>query len=121
VQCGSGLTTEKLGSVSADACIIPAGWGLIQFTPEPIAVMCVNGSYGVNSTRAVVATSRCVLCPPNLFTADQLTNETASQGYVDEQACLVKPGWGMMATGVEICPVGTYNEGLNRKVSKISH
>jgi hypothetical protein len=119
LQCGTGLTTAKIGSVSVDACLVPAGWGLTQLTPEPIPVMCANGSYGVNSTRAVVATSRCVLCPPNMFTADQLTNVTAAQGYMDEQACLVRPGWGTTATGVEICPAGSYNEGLNRKVSRV--
>jgi hypothetical protein len=51
-----------------------------------------------------------------MFTADQISGVAASKGYESEQDCLVKPGWGVTTTGVELCPAGSYNEGLNRKV-----
>jgi hypothetical protein len=101
--------------VSKDQCLIPAGWGIVTLQPL-LAVMCANGSYGINSTRAVTANARCVLCPPNLFTTDQLSSKPATAPYTSELDCLLKPGWGMSASGeVKLCQPGTYNAGYNRK------
>lgn len=115
LQCGNGLTTAAAGSVSAEQCLIPAGWGVVSVTP-PAAAICANGSYGINSTRAVTSNARCVLCPPNLFTRDTLSGTPAAAPYTSELDCVLKPGWGMSGTGeVKVCPPGTYNAGYNRK------
>jgi hypothetical protein len=115
LQCGNGLTTATNGSVSKDQCLIPVGWGMVSMQPL-VAVLCANGSYGVNTTRAVTANARCVLCPPNLFTSDTLSGTPAAAPFTSESECLLKPGWGMLPSGeVKLCPAGTYNAGFNRK------
>jgi hypothetical protein len=101
--------------VSADACLIPAGWGLTLLSPM-VAEPCEKSTYGADTERAAAANTRCISCPTRMFTLDSIENRTRSEGelYTSEAACLVKPGWGTTTTTPEECPVGTFNEGKNR-------
>lgn len=114
LQCGKGLATAAVGSVSKDACLVPAGAGLVSLFPMQ-ATPCVNGSYGDNVDRPAVAGSRCSTCGPNMFTPDLLEDAVSpAGGYTSEDACKLQPGWGMTQTMVERCQVGTFNPGKNR-------
>jgi len=117
-KCGDGLKTNDTGSVSKDACLVPAGSGLTSISPLA-ASPCVKSSYGVDVDRAAVANARCASCPLNMFTLDDINGTAAPvTGYVSEQSCLVRPGWGTTASIVEQCKAGTYNAGYNREPCK---
>lgn len=120
LQCGTGLKTNDTGSVSKDACLVPAGSGLTSISPLA-ASACVKSSYGVDVDRAAVANARCAACPLNMFTLDDIEGTGVSSptdGYTSENDCKVKPGFGTTASIVEQCKVGTYNAGLNREPCK---
>jgi hypothetical protein len=101
---------QEAGAVSADACLVPAGWGLTSLSPM-VAAPCDQNTFGDASPNA-----RCTPCPTNMFTMDDIENRTHNKGelYTSEAACLVKPGWGTTSTVPEECKVGTFNEGKNR-------
>jgi hypothetical protein len=115
LQCGTGLITKEAGSVSKDACLVPAGYGLTSLSPM-VAAPCEQNTYGDSVDRAAVANARCTACPADMFTMDTLETRTrnSSEYYTAESACLVKPGWGTTSTTPQECPVGTFNEGKNR-------
>ncbi|WIA33742.1 hypothetical protein OEZ86_006857 [Tetradesmus obliquus] len=115
LACGIGLTTLKNGSVSFDQCSIKPGWGIKTFVPLE-AEMCNNSRYGDPEPRSVVASARCVPCTINLFTLDVLTGNATTTGYISEQDCITKPGWGLETSGiVAMCQEGLFNEGFNRQ------
>ncbi|WIA13594.1 hypothetical protein OEZ85_007160 [Tetradesmus obliquus] len=115
LTCGIGLTTLKNGSVSVDQCRIKPGWGIKTFVPLE-AEMCNNSRYGDPEPRPVVASARCVPCTINLFTLDVLTGNATTTGYISEQDCITKPGWGLEISGiVAMCQEGLFNEGFNRQ------
>lgn len=119
LQCGTGLITAATGSVSKDACLVPAGWGLTQITPSMVAEPCANNYYGDSATRPAVANARCTPCPADMFTMDTLGAATGNSTlYTSEDACKVKAGWGTTATTPQVCPKGTYNVGSNREPCK---
>lgn len=100
--------------MSGDACLVPAGSGLVSTQPLAAAA-CVKNSYGVNVDRAAVANARCAACPLNMYTDDTLDGTTSpTTGYTSELECKVMPGWGTTSSIVEQCKVGTYNAGKNR-------
>uniref|UniRef100_A0A383V609 Tyrosine-protein kinase ephrin type A/B receptor-like domain-containing protein n=1 Tax=Tetradesmus obliquus TaxID=3088 RepID=A0A383V609_TETOB len=119
VACGTGLITLSTGSVSKDACLVPAGWGLVSPTE---AAKCDKNTYGDAVNRTAVANARCTPCPAGMFTLDTLDKRTigaapapANELYTSESACLVEEGWGTTSTLPQKCPVGTYNAGKNRE------
>ncbi|KAF6264065.1 hypothetical protein COO60DRAFT_1663488 [Scenedesmus sp. NREL 46B-D3] len=112
-ECGTGVITLESGSVSKDACLVPAGWGLTSLSPM-VAEPCEQNTYGHDVDRVAVANARCTACPTDMFTLDVLEGAPRSGLYTSEAACLVKPGWGTTATIPQECPVGTFNEGKNR-------
>uniref|UniRef100_A0A383VRV3 Tyrosine-protein kinase ephrin type A/B receptor-like domain-containing protein n=1 Tax=Tetradesmus obliquus TaxID=3088 RepID=A0A383VRV3_TETOB len=115
IQCGSGLITKEEGSVSNDACLIPAGWGLTSMSPVT-AAPCEKNTFGDDTSRVVASDARCNACPGDTYTLDTLENRNRSSNelYTSDADCLVKPGWGTTSTIPQECPVGTYNEGKNR-------
>jgi hypothetical protein len=115
LQCGTGLITKEAGSVSKDACLVPAGYGLTSLSPM-VAAPCEKNTYGDSVDRAAVANARCTACPADMFTMDTLESRTrnSNEYYTSEAACLVKPGWGTTSTTPQECAVGTFNEGKNR-------
>ncbi|KAF6251142.1 hypothetical protein COO60DRAFT_1677280 [Scenedesmus sp. NREL 46B-D3] len=115
VECGSGVITAAEGSVSKDACLVPAGWGLTSLSPM-VAEPCQQDTYGHDVDRVAVANARCTACPTDMFTLDTLEGRARNESelYTSEAACLVKPGWGTTSTIPQECPVGTFNEGNNR-------
>ncbi len=113
VKCGTGIITAATGSVSKDACLVPAGYGLVSLNPM-VAEPCKANTYGHAMDRVAVANARCTACPMNMFTLDVLNNEARVGLYTSEAACLVQPGWGTTSTIPQQCPVGTFNAGKNR-------
>ncbi|WIA13038.1 hypothetical protein OEZ85_006646 [Tetradesmus obliquus] len=95
--CGSGLTTAKIGSVSADACLIPAGWGLSQLTPEAIAV---KWSYNEGLNR-----KPCRACDTGYT--------SLAAGADGEDSCVVQSGWAMDSKFniPKPCDAGTWGAG----------
>lgn len=92
-QCGSGIITLSTGSVSRDACRVPAGWGIRSYYPL-VAQPCTNNSYGIAQDRPVSSSVRCVSCPPNMHTADVLSGAVLPEGagYTGETSCKVAAG-----------------------------
>lgn len=117
MECGANLITAETGSVSKEACLVPAGYGVISLEPLA-AALCVDNQYGINDTRPAVAGARCTPCGANLLTGENLPslNTTApTTGYQNDQACLTQPGWGLPTSGVaEQCPLGTWSAGGSR-------
>lgn len=115
VECGTGLKTGGTGSVSKDACLVPAGSGITSLSPLT-AVVCVSNTYGTNADRPATAAARCISCPANMYTADKWGTAAPAAGYQSETACQVAPGWGLSASGIaEKCQKGFYNVGKNRQ------
>eukprot|EP00775_Hariotina_reticulata_P003962 gene3962-4215_t len=114
VGCGPGLITADIGSVGRDACMVPAGWGVVSLFPVMTAKICVGNSYGDAVDRPASAASRCSTCSANMYTLDTLAGEVRTTGYTSESDCKLAPGWGQTATLVERCERGTFNPGLNR-------
>ena len=118
VSCGTNLITDGTGAVSKDACLVPAGYGVISL--EPLAAgRCVDNSYGINDTRTAGPGARCTPCAANLLTGENLpaplTAAAPAEGYQSEQACVTQPGWGLPTSGqAELCPLGTYSVGGTR-------
>jgi hypothetical protein len=81
-----------------------------------VAERCSKNTYGDDVDHPAVANARCTACPTDLFTPDVIDDRAMNPNevYVDESACLVKPGWGTTSTTPRECPVGTFNEGKNR-------
>jgi hypothetical protein len=104
LQCGTNLITATDGSVSKDACQVPAGFGLTSINPMA-AAKCEKNTYGDSVPRAAVANARCTACPADMFTLDTLEARAigaapadANELYTSEAACLVAPGWGTTST-----------------------
>ncbi|WIA20328.1 hypothetical protein OEZ85_006160 [Tetradesmus obliquus] len=92
--CGNGLTTAAAGSVSAEQCLIPAGWGTGEVK------VCPPGTYNAGYNR-----KPCQECGTG-FTSIEAGGE-------DEDACVVQSGWAMdIHFGIpKPCDVGTYSTG----------
>jgi hypothetical protein len=60
--------------------------------------------------------ARCIPCPLYMVTPDSVTGIAPSSGYTDQGACVTRPGWGVDVDtyAAEKCPLGSYNQGLNR-------
>eukprot|EP00775_Hariotina_reticulata_P014240 gene14240-14388_t len=138
-DCGQGLATPNPGAKSRSQCFTEAGWGRRQVRVNGsmtfVSVMCPLGTYngwykeGWNrnlcvrcgnylSTQGNGSTSKDDCLVPigaNLYTLDVLTKTNATDGYTSEEACLLKPGWGIGPTGlIDKCPPGLFNPGYNR-------
>eukprot|EP00775_Hariotina_reticulata_P003781 gene3781-4040_t len=114
-KCGVNIDTEETGSVTKDACRVPAGYGIISMLPLA-AAMCVQGSIGDAMPRPATFSARCVNCPANFMTVDMFTGVPATEGYTSESACVLQAGWGTTQSNlVEQCRVGTFNTGGNRQ------
>lgn len=115
LQCGENLITLAYGSLSAEDCRVPVGYGIIALTPIPRAVLCTSGSYGDTDIRPVSLASKCFSCGANLWTPDQIDGVPATGGFTSDQDCQVKPGFGITETTVDPCRIGFYNPGRNRE------
>ncbi|KAF6261334.1 hypothetical protein COO60DRAFT_1699888 [Scenedesmus sp. NREL 46B-D3] len=118
LPCGAGLITPSNGTVSMYACLVPAGYGIVSYSPL-VAQPCEKNMYGDSVARAAVANARCVSCPMYMYTADTLegiarSDLPGSPLFTSELDCKVLPGWGTTNTIPHRCPTGTYNEGKNR-------
>eukprot|EP00775_Hariotina_reticulata_P002655 gene2654-2954_t len=122
--CLNGLMTRVVGSTGPSDCLVAPGfelkpgaengWGLESVNP-PIARKCLQNTYGVPTARLATAAAVCFPCRGNMYTMDWLTNVTVTDGYMTEDVCVVKPGWGVDATGMVVrCPLGFVNPGYNR-------
>lgn len=52
---------------------MPAGYGIIQYSPM-VAVPCEQNTYGDSMDRAAVTNARCTACPSDMYTSDVLLN-----------------------------------------------
>jgi hypothetical protein len=99
LQCGTNLKTAAAGSVSKDACLVPAGFGLTGINPMA-AAKCEKNTYGDSVDRTAVANARCTPCPGDMFTLDTLEGRDigAAELFTSEADCKVAPGWGTTST-----------------------
>jgi hypothetical protein len=60
LQCGDGLLTEGPGAVSADACFVPPGFGVVrgEGSKTVSAVMCVQNTFGRSTPNYDTRTTR---------------------------------------------------------------
>ncbi|KAF8057859.1 Slbp [Scenedesmus sp. PABB004] len=115
VACGTNIITADTGSVSADACLVPAGYGVTTTSPLA-AAKCTTNSYGDDSPRPATSVARCTPCAQDTYTLDTLTGVplAANAFYTSEQDCKVKAGWGLTNTDPNECAKGSWNAGNNR-------
>ncbi|WIA35695.1 hypothetical protein OEZ86_004101 [Tetradesmus obliquus] len=121
ISCGDGLLTESDGAVSADACYVPPGFGIVRVEGSGAvsAVMCVQGMFGRSAPNYDTRSTRCMPCPGNTATADVITGIPASSGYTDISDCQPLPGKGFFPDGVvQPCPVGLWSAGLQQRTCK---
>eukprot|EP00775_Hariotina_reticulata_P003780 gene3780-4039_t len=114
VRCGANLDTADVGSVSKDACRVPAGYGLVSLYPL-VARICTQNTYGDTVARPAASSSRCQSCPARMVTLDVFTGVDATTGYTSSSDCVVIAGFGTTQSNlVEQCDIGTFNPGGNR-------
>ncbi|WIA42282.1 hypothetical protein OEZ86_008296 [Tetradesmus obliquus] len=118
VPCGQNIDTDGEGTPSIDGCFIPPGYGSVVDQNGIIrAELCVENRFGYNGRMYQIQSAFCQACDTNTFTRDVLTGTPAAAGYTVPEDCLVMPGWGIDITLTAVpCKIGTYNEGLNRKL-----
>jgi hypothetical protein len=102
LPCGTGLITGGTGAVSRDACLVPAGFGIVAYNPL-VAQPCEKDMYGDSVNRPAVANARCVSCPLYMYTADTLEGVAradlpGSPLFTSQSDCKVQPGWGTTNT-----------------------
>eukprot|EP00775_Hariotina_reticulata_P005607 gene5607-5845_t len=116
--CKGGLTTDGGGAVDADACIVPAGSGIITLANgAQVVVPCIKGFYGSNASNSnSIRQARCMACPANMVTPDVISGVSPAGGYTSSADCVNRPGHGMSALNQisEKCETGSWSAGLSR-------
>lgn len=102
--CPVGITTQAVGSITADACAIAKtlGFRAVLVDGNMVAQPCPVGTYGNNGRD-------CLPCTDGLTTAQEASSNIG--------ACLAGPGYGYDAAlagtnKVYVCPTGSYKVGL---------
>lgn len=106
--CGAGdMTTDAIGTVSADGCKILAGHGTTRLSDGTLSVaVCPDNTYGRPDDTYGLVDVECTKCIDNMH-----TTSTNSSSAAD---CLTNGGYGYDDGASNICDYAYYNLGNNR-------